>query len=331
MSIYGSGTSVAVVGAGFAGLTAARRLSDGGGRVKVFDTGRGPGGRMSTRHQDGREFDHGAQFFTVREDTFRGAVDDWLGKGLVARWGGSVVKLAGGAVESSDPSVPRYVGVPRMSSVCRSMSDTLTVEYGTAVARVAREGGSWELRSADGRQLGLFDRVIVTTPPAQAAPLLAQAREIAAQVSAVEMLPCWAVMVSFGNRLEIDWDGAFVADSPLTWAARNSSKPGRPAMESWVWHGSPEWSSDHIEYEAEHVGELLLEEFFQATGCAAVGPLSTSVHRWRYARARNPLGVGFLCDAELGVGVCGDWCRGDRLEDAFMSGFLLAQRMGTGG
>jgi ribulose 1,5-bisphosphate synthetase/thiazole synthase len=40
---------VVVVGAGIAGLTAARALASAGSEVLVLDKGRGPGGRASTR------------------------------------------------------------------------------------------------------------------------------------------------------------------------------------------------------------------------------------------------------------------------------------------
>ena len=57
--------AVAVIGAGISGLFAARTLADRGLNVKVFDKGRGLGGRMSTRRVDGKScFDHGAQYFT---------------------------------------------------------------------------------------------------------------------------------------------------------------------------------------------------------------------------------------------------------------------------
>lgn len=76
-----SSLSVAVIGAGFAGLTVARHLLDAGHAVHLFDKGRGAGGRMSTRRQDGHEFDHGAQFFTAREESFRRAVEEWRSTG----------------------------------------------------------------------------------------------------------------------------------------------------------------------------------------------------------------------------------------------------------
>ena len=41
--------TTAIIGAGIAGLACAQKLKQAGRSVKLFDKGRGPGGRMSTR------------------------------------------------------------------------------------------------------------------------------------------------------------------------------------------------------------------------------------------------------------------------------------------
>ena len=69
--------SVVVVGAGLAGLMAARRAAAAGHEVVLFDKGRSPGGRLATRRIGTAAFDHGAQFFTVRTDEFGRHVDRW--------------------------------------------------------------------------------------------------------------------------------------------------------------------------------------------------------------------------------------------------------------
>ena len=55
-----------VIGAGISGLFAANRLQTEGLEVLVLDKGRGLGGRMATRRISSGVFDHGAQFFTVK-------------------------------------------------------------------------------------------------------------------------------------------------------------------------------------------------------------------------------------------------------------------------
>jgi predicted NAD/FAD-dependent oxidoreductase len=46
--------------------------------------------------------------------------------------------------------------------------------------------------------------------------------------------------------------------------------------------------------------------------------------RWLYAQTVNPLGQSHLWDRKAGLGVCGDWCLGHRVEDGFVSGLELA-------
>jgi NADPH-dependent 2,4-dienoyl-CoA reductase/sulfur reductase-like enzyme len=78
--------TMAVVGAGISGLTCARTLADHGLPVTVFEKSRGVGGRMATRRSDnGAVFDHGAQYFTVRDQRFQNCVDSWQHAGLVQR------------------------------------------------------------------------------------------------------------------------------------------------------------------------------------------------------------------------------------------------------
>ncbi|RYF72060.1 MAG: FAD-dependent oxidoreductase, partial [Cytophagaceae bacterium] len=55
-----------ILGAGLAGLTAARELTRQGHTILIFDKGRGVGGRLATRRiADGRA-DHGAQYSSAR-------------------------------------------------------------------------------------------------------------------------------------------------------------------------------------------------------------------------------------------------------------------------
>jgi renalase len=75
-----------IVGAGIAGLLAAVQLKRAGVNACVLEKGRGLGGRMATRRSDGAVFDHGAQFFTVRERQFYLWVERWIKPRLVEPW-----------------------------------------------------------------------------------------------------------------------------------------------------------------------------------------------------------------------------------------------------
>ena len=86
-----------------------------------------------------------------------------------------------------------------------------------------------ELFDDNANSLGQFDRLVVTAPTAQTAELLEEFPELTKQISQIEMNPCWATMVAFEEPITDQWVGAFLHGSFLSWAARNSTKPGRYA------------------------------------------------------------------------------------------------------
>ena len=67
----------------------------------------------------------------------------------------------------------------------------------------------------------------------------------------------------------------------------------------------------------------LLKAFSEVTGIRAQ-PAHVDTQRWRYAQTTQPLGKSHLWDAQTGLGACGDWCLGHRVENAFVSGLELA-------
>ena len=73
-----------IIGGGIAGLSAAGELVASGRRVVVLEKSRGVGGRMATRRVGDTVCDHGAQFFTVRGESFDGMVTAAREAGAVA-------------------------------------------------------------------------------------------------------------------------------------------------------------------------------------------------------------------------------------------------------
>jgi predicted NAD/FAD-dependent oxidoreductase len=322
--------SVAVIGAGMAGVTVARLLSERGYPVRIFDKGRGIGGRMSTRREGDCSFDHGCQFFTVRDDRFRSYVESWRDAGLVSPWRHRIANCDKGAITVLQDETVRYVGVPGMNAMIKRMAEGLPVQLATRIERIDETDEGWRLVADSGPLDDVFDIVIVTAPSEQAADLLKPAPALQAKAASVRMQPCWAVMAMFEFELDAPFEAAFVRNSPLVWIANGGSKPGRAAHEAWVLHASPAWSRAHLEDKPEAVIEQLLRAFYEAIGTKVVEPSVALAHRWRYAAPENALDVGFLWDDELNIGAAGDWCLNARVENAFLSGFLLADRILAG-
>lgn len=320
---------IAVIGAGLAGLVCAQRLHEHAIAVTVFEKSRGVGGRMATRRAEGElQFDHGAQYFTVRDEQFAQSVEAWRRAGCVALWKGRIGTLTRGHLELKQQTTPRFVGVPGMNAMCRELSTELDVRFGIRVEPPERNSGQWELSSSDGESLGQHDAVIMSAPAPQSAALLAAAPSLQRRVASVTMHGCWAVLLAFDQTLELDVDGAFVHDSPLSWIARNGSKPGRTSRhECWVLHASAEWTQATLDESPEAVQPRLVEAFWQATGLRRVTPMFSTCHRWRFAIPTEPLEHRCLYDADLRVGACGDWCSGPRVEGAFLSGLSASEHV----
>ena len=90
---------VGVVGAGVAGCALAKKLTEAGAHVTVFEMGRGAGGRMATRKtrdRPGLAINHGAPLFVATQDAFREMLAPLLATGTVTKWQGRVVDIDGG-------------------------------------------------------------------------------------------------------------------------------------------------------------------------------------------------------------------------------------------
>ncbi len=327
---------VAVIGAGISGLACASELAARSIDVRVFEKSRGAGGRMSTRRVDELgeqiDFDHGAQYFTARDPLFRKHVRDWVDEGVAAVWEGRIAVLGGESARGSSGSTERFVGTPGMTAMCKRLSRGLDVRYGVRVERVENKGYAWALFGEQEAALGEYDVVLCSAPAAQTQALLREvAPALAARADGVDMQPCWAAMVAFEEPLALTFDAAFIESGPLSWVANASSKPTRPPTpERWVLHATPAWSKTHLEDSRQHVVGPLIDAFAAAAGIGAPAARWSTAHRWRYALADSPLDGGFLYDSTLGVGACGDWAHGNRVEGAFLSGRELALAVAAG-
>ncbi|MEQ8662430.1 MAG: NAD(P)-binding protein [Gammaproteobacteria bacterium] len=309
---------VAVIGGGIAGLSAAQVLLDAGLAVQVIDRGDRPGGRCSTRRDGAHAFDHGAQYFTVRDARFAAALAHPWRAGLVARWPGTVVALAHGQSRPLAP-VTRYVGVSGMGALADGFAAGLPIAAGVTVAAALPGPGDWQLVGTTGAELGSYAAVVLAMPPEQAMRVMSRRGPLRRRLGEQCSAPCWALLLSFDARLPLAFDGAFVDDPVLGWIARDSTKPGRPDGERWVVHATPAWSATRLHLDAQRVAGELLAAFWHVTALSPLTPGYRRAHRWALARPDAAASGEFYDDA-LALAVCGDWCRGGRIEGAWLSG-----------
>jgi len=344
---------VAIVGAGVTGLACANALADQGWAPVVLDKGRRPGGRTNTRESrddDTRTFDHGAQYFTARDPRFRRFVRSWVHQGWVGEWRAEILRVGGDGTTERLPmreNDPRWVATPGMQELGAQLATGLDVRCGVRVARIEpTDDDAWVLVTTDGERLGPVDAVVVTAPAEQAADLLDTVVEAggrgaddagawAEEARAAEVAPTWAAMFEFEDvegPAGLGVDALVSEDHAVAWAARDASRPGRPAGERWVVHASAERSRELLEMGADEVAERLLGDLralVEAAGGRVGAPRWSAAHRWRHALATS--GPSGDCRAsDSGLVWAGDVFEAAgraRVEAAWLSGIAAAGRL----
>ena len=184
-----------IVGAGIAGLVAARTLQNRGLRVLVLDKGRGVGGRLATRNFEGGRFDYGAQFFTVRNPAFRGLVEEWMAAGVVAPWSEGFFLPDG---RFKDTGEVHYRGVGGMRTIATHLALNLDVRSQVEVKAISVEKTVWNVTDTNGNVFA--GKALILTPPVPQSLALLEVgnvpleKSVRAELSRFAYNPCIAVM-----------------------------------------------------------------------------------------------------------------------------------------
>ena len=214
-------TTTIILGAGLAGLTAARLLSTSGHKVVVIDRGRAVGGRMATHRIGQARLDHGAQFFTTRGDLFKATVTEAVNAGAVVEW------CRGFAVEDG---FPRYRGSEGMASFATWLASGLNVKLGVDVDRIETDAGLVRFVGAKGELLAQGDQAIVTTPIPQMLNLFDRGNiranaELDQMLRTTSYFATLALLVTVDGQPDIDEPGGMqLDDGPYTFIADNHRK-----------------------------------------------------------------------------------------------------------
>ena len=320
--------SVAIIGAGLAGLTCGTALKGLVEKVTIFEKNVFPGGRINRFRAGEYEFNNGAQYFTVNNPLFWNIVSAWQTQGFVRPWDGWIVELQKGQVINSDMATQRFVGVPRMQTVAENLARQCELVTSANISELERQDeGSWRLFNDRGDYLGAYDIVIIATPAHQVADLCRPVTAICDAADKVDMTVCWSGMFAFEKPLDIPYDAAFVLDSPLSWISRYQFTDAANDADCWVLHASPEWSQQYAASFRGRVMHALLDAFWEATDLSAEKPVSAGVQCWKQALPINPIDEDSLFDDSQAIGACGDWCTAPRIEGAVLSGFSMADRI----
>jgi predicted NAD/FAD-dependent oxidoreductase len=319
---------VVVIGAGISGLLAARILQSHGFSVKVLDKGRGVGGRMATRRTDQGVFDHGAQFFTVRDRRFGALVEAWREAGVVQPWANGFA-LPDGSSKNQD--LTRYRGVSGMTAVPKHLAQDLDLQLRTRAISVHSEAEGWTVNT-EARE-SIRCRALILTPPVPQSLQLLAAGEVALpaqlrnSLEQIDYAPCLALLVDLPQASRVpEPGGLWLSGEPVSWMADNqrkgvSSFPGAAV----TIHAGPEFSRKHWDTSEPEVTKALLAAIEPWLGS---NPVRTQLHRWRYSQPLRTYPERCLTVTDPApLAFAGDAFGGPRVEGAALSGLAAGDKL----
>jgi len=307
---------IAIVGAGIAGVTTARLLTDAGHEIVLFEKSGGIGGRLSTRRTEHGDFDHGAQYVSAKGAPFRAMMDRLSVQNAAALW----------APPGKDRDGDWYVGLPGMSGLVKPMLEGINIKKRTRIVDIKRDV-SGVICTTDQGNSENFDKVILAIPTPQAAVLLKPIDVVFERLDDVIYMPCWTSMFGFEKPVDTLPNLYRDADTKaISWLARNNMKPKRSECESITVQAGAIWSRDNLEMDQSEAVTQMQTALEDLVG-VAISPIYAQAHRWRYARVDVPLGDPFLASDDGALFAIGDGMLGGRVEAAFESGRLLSEHL----
>lgn len=293
---------VVVVGAGVAGSAAARHLQRAGHRVRLYDKGRGAGGRLSTRREGGGRFDYGAMCFHVDAAGLEVEAQRWQALGLVEPVGPGLLRPREGA-----------------SALLKALHEGLMVRFGTRVGAIEPQGHRVRLtlEQADGSSTSTeADHVILAVPAPQAIALWPTGDPAAETLGRIRHAPSQTLMLWFAEAIA---DPVLAADDPVI--ARVGGSGAHRVVQA-----TAAWSAEWLDAEPAAVAEALLAVLAERIG--SLPPLLWQrAHRWRYATVEQPIPQSCLGSADGRLSVCGDGLGGAGVGAAWASGVAAAARL----
>lgn len=320
---------VVVVGAGLAGLMAARTLVERGFHPVVLEKAKVVGGRVSTRHLEEGLADEGAQFFTTRDPRFTVMVNRWLDAGLAFEWSRG---WSDGSLTSTRDGHPRYAIRGGMSALAKYLSQGLNVRLNTSLTAVRRAMTVWEVEDENRRTQRA--RGVILTPPVPLSLALLKAgnfslpRQQEELLSAIDYDPCLTGLFRLAGEVTLPPPGAIQRpDAPITWIADNQRKGISPDAKTVTVQASPAYSRQLFNESDEAVLKAFRTDLLPFMGDDTI-IVESQLKRWRYSQPMSTYPERTLVIEENAPLVfAGDAFGGPRVEGAILSGIAAGEAM----
>jgi hypothetical protein len=318
---------IGIIGAGVAGLGAARTLTKAKHDVLVFEAANEVGGRCATETHGAFTFDTGATSIAPRGKSIEPVMLEELDTSELIRVGKPIYVHASLRVtpgEASHMKTERYTYLHGNERLPQMLAAGLDIRLDHTIAEIAKDNGKYKFAGEN------FDAVVLATPLPEAIPLLASAGEQRA-IGHVFYRPCLSVLLGFDKEIPPVGYHAIVDPEqrhPLTWLSIESIKcpqrapDGQTAMVAQL---SPQYTQMHYDAPDDFIVDATIEYIERLYGMAWSTPTVHCIKRWRYSQPENLALFDSVNHPSARLVIASDGLLGGRIEFAFEAGARAAE------
>ncbi|MBC7714584.1 MAG: NAD(P)-binding protein [Rhizobacter sp.] len=302
-----------VIGAGLSGLNIARKINDLKlGSVEVLEKSRGVGGRMATRRTLDTKFDHGAQFYRLKEDITK-LHQSWKQNGISHQW--FVSNLGDHWCASSG-----------MTSLAKSLAENLQINLLKEIRTIRYENKMWKIISRDNEEW-LCNNLIISSPTPQTVNLLNELStesvidsNLFSELKKISYTKALIALITLEEDFILNDSGYCEFEAGQFFSISDQKRKGVSNIPAFTVTMSAEFSESEFENSEELILHKILEIFKSDYPKAKIK--NAELKKWRYCRPQTQINKLFL-EIAPGLFLIGDAFGGSSLLGAVRSSEAL--------
>jgi len=318
-----------IIGSGISGSTIANYLREKY-LIRVYDKARGIGGRSSFKRYKGKiGFDHGLQYLSPRSKKFKLFTNYLIKKKVLKHWTGNH-KFLNERVKRDKKHV-KLIGVKGNNDISKFLLKNISCNFYSELSEIKRQKNFWHLKFKDNKHI-YSKNLIITAPFPQTKRLTSKFVKTKLFRNKVIMNSTLTVLL-MTNKTGNQVSSFFTNDKVLGWVSNeNSKKRFKYGKDLWVLQSTFEYGKKHCDKyknKKKFYTKVLLNKFKKLTNIKFKKIYFTHIHGWKYSSNSKPLNLQSYWDKKIGLGLCGDWFGGPRLENGWLSANDLYNKIRT--
>ena len=288
--------------------------------INVHDKARGVGGRSSFKRYKGKiGFDHGLQYLSPRSKEFKSFTNKLIKKKVLKHWKGNH-KFLNERVKRNKKHI-KLIGVKGNNDISKFLLKNTKCNFQSELSEIKRQRDYWHLKFRDNKDI-YSKNLIITAPFPQAKKLTSRFVKSKIFKNKVVMNSSLTVLL-MTNKTGNKASSFFTNDKVLGWVSNeNSKKRFKCNKDLWVLQSTFEYGMKHTnnyKNKKKFYSNILINKFKKLTKIKIKRIYFTHIHGWKYSSNSKPLRVNSYWDKKKGLGICGDWFGGPRLENGWLS------------